>query len=93
MAAMAPLAETSLVSRLFACLSYGTVSVCITLFNKAVFSVYKFQFPSFVTTLQILVSIFYLLLLRRAKVMEFGMLTWQQSKQVTSNLPDIAVSR
>lgn len=35
------------------CLAYGAISICITLFNKAVFSVYKFQFPAFVTALQV----------------------------------------
>ena len=33
--------------QLTACLSYGTVSVSMTLFNKAVFSIYQFNFPSF----------------------------------------------
>lgn len=35
------------------CLAYGAISICITLFNKAVFSVYRFQFPAFVTALQV----------------------------------------
>lgn len=33
--------------KLTACLSYGTVSVSMTLFNKAVFSIYQFNYPSF----------------------------------------------
>ena len=39
--------------KLAACLAYGAVSVSITMFNKAVFSVYHFQYPAFVTTLQV----------------------------------------
>ena len=35
------------VKKLTACLSYGTVSVSMTLFNKAVFSIYQFNYPSF----------------------------------------------
>ncbi len=35
------------VRKLTACLSYGTVSVSMTLFNKAVFSIYQFNYPSF----------------------------------------------
>ena len=38
---------------LAACLAYGTVSVSITLFNKAVFSTYHFEYPAFVTMLQV----------------------------------------
>jgi tetrahydromethanopterin S-methyltransferase subunit C len=56
--------------RLTACLSYGTVSVSMTLFNKAVFSVYQFNFPNFVTTLQIIISILYMLVLENVRVLE-----------------------
>lgn len=35
------------VKKLTACVSYGAVSVSMTLFNKAVFSIYQFNFPSF----------------------------------------------
>ncbi|CAK0763224.1 hypothetical protein CVIRNUC_003036 [Coccomyxa viridis] len=56
--------------QLTACLSYGTVSVSMTLFNKAVFSIYQFNFPSFVTTLQIIVSIVYMLVLEYFKYLE-----------------------
>eukprot|EP00891_Asterochloris_glomerata_P006620 jgi/Astpho2/6620/fgenesh1_pg.00101_%23_26_t len=48
---------------MLACLSYGGVSVSITMFNKAVFSLYGFNYPNFVTTLQILVSILYMAIL------------------------------
>lgn len=36
-----------------ACLAYGGVSVCITIFNKAVFSTHGFPYPAFVTLLQV----------------------------------------
>ncbi len=48
------------------------MSISITLFNKAVFSVYKFPFPAFVTTLQISVSIVYMLVLHYARFMDLG---------------------
>ena len=47
------LARRLLSSPLAPCLAYGAISICITLFNKAVFSVYRFQFPAFVTALQV----------------------------------------
>lgn len=36
-----------------ACFAYGGVSVCITIFNKAVFSTHGFPYPAFVTLLQV----------------------------------------
>lgn len=70
--------------KLLACLSYGSVSVSITLFNKAVFSVYGFHYPNFVTTLQIVVSILYMHMLRRVGVFQFSPLTVKGAKQVFS---------
>ncbi len=58
------------VKQLSACLSYGAVSVSMTLFNKAVFSVYQFNYPNFVTTLQIIISIVYMLILESFKWLE-----------------------
>ena len=55
-----PSPPTSLLTRLTACLQYGAVSTSITLFNRAVFSVYSFNFPAFVTLVQILVSIVFI---------------------------------
>ena len=70
--------------RLSTCLCYAFISVSITLFNKAVFSIFNFPFPSFVTTLQIVVSIFYMLVLHRLRFMDLGT-TWnlQTAKQVS----------
>lgn len=48
------------------------MSVSITLFNKAVFSVYNFPYPAFVTTLQIVVSIIYMLALHQMRFMDLG---------------------
>lgn len=53
----AVVAPTSLARSLGACALYGTTSVTITFFNKAVFSVYGFHFPCFVTLVQILICI------------------------------------
>ena len=50
--------------RAAACLSYGLVSTSITLFNKAVFSKFHFNYPNLVTSYQIAVSIIYMLALR-----------------------------
>ncbi|KAL3162906.1 hypothetical protein ABBQ32_009349 [Trebouxia sp. C0010 RCD-2024] len=68
--------------KLLACLSYGSVSVSITLFNKAVFSVYGFHYPNFVTTLQIVVSILYMHMLKRIGVFQFSSLTARGAKQI-----------
>jgi len=62
--------DRATVKKLTACLSYGTVSVSMTLFNKAVFSVYQFSYPNFVTTLQIIISIVYMLVLENFKWLE-----------------------
>ena len=68
--------------KLLACLSYGSVSVSITLFNKAVFSVYGFHYPNFVTTLQIVTSILYMHMLRSIGAFQFSPLTARGAKQV-----------
>lgn len=49
--------ETSMRKSLAICAFYGCTSVSITFFNKAVFSVYQFQFPCLLTLLQILFCI------------------------------------
>ena len=77
--------QHSLWARLVACLAYAFMSISITLFNKAVFSVYNFPYPAFVTTLQITVSIVYMLALHYARFMDLGT-SWSLStaRQVTS---------
>ena len=59
--------------KIFACLAYGFVSVSITLFNKAIFSVYKFHYPAFVTLMQVILSIFFLVFLGVTQVIDFGL--------------------
>ena len=45
----------------------------ITLFNKAIFSVYRFEYPTFVTLLQVLISIFFMLHLGNARIVDLKM--------------------
>ena len=40
-----------------ACVAYGGVSISITLFNKAVFSIYDFKFPNLVMLGQMVVTL------------------------------------
>ncbi len=42
----------------------------MTLFNKAVFSVYQFNYPNFVTTLQLILSITFMLILENFRWLE-----------------------
>lgn len=65
-----------------ACLQYGLVSTSITLFNRAVFSVYHFNFPSFVTLVQIVVSLIYMYALKWTGHMELGAVTAETSRKV-----------
>ena len=69
-----------------ACFSYGAVSVSITLFNKAVFTLYHFPYPCTVTALQILVSLVYMVILQRFKAFDYGRLSFSRAKQVGSVL-------
>ncbi|KAK9843519.1 hypothetical protein WJX81_006926 [Elliptochloris bilobata] len=80
---MAPLpVDVTLLRRLTACCCYGAISIMITLFNKAVFSVYRFTYPNVVTTYQIIVSIAYMLLLQRLRWMDIGSLSLTAARQV-----------
>ncbi|KAI7842780.1 hypothetical protein COHA_003526 [Chlorella ohadii] len=72
----------SLLARLTACLQYAFLSIAITLFNRAVFSVYLFNYPSTVTLLQILVSLVLMYALRAAGTMQFGGFTLQGARKV-----------
>jgi hypothetical protein len=75
--------QPTLLGRLLVCLQYGLVSVAITLFNRAVFSVYHFNFPSTVTLLQIIVSLVYMYALRAAGRMQFGALSLRTARKVS----------
>lgn len=68
--------------RLIACLQYGAISTSITLFNRAVFSVYHFNYPSFVTLVQIVVSIVYMYALRSFNFLEFENVSWAKAKRI-----------
>lgn len=74
------------IRKLSACLSYGTVSVSMTLFNKAVFSVYQFNFPNFVTTLQIIISIIYMLILENLRILEIEPISMRTATMVMLHL-------
>lgn len=65
----------------------GLVSTSITLFNRAVFSVYHFNYPSFVTLVQILVSLVYMYGLNWAGWMELGSLSVATARKVRWSLP------
>lgn len=72
----------SVQQRAVACLQYGIVSVSITLFNRAVFSVYHFNFPAFVTLVQLVVSIAYIYALKFTNKLRVSDLTWAGARQV-----------
>ena len=50
--------------QLWACFAYATVSISLTMFNKAVFAIYEFRYPSTLTTAQIVISLLFLLVWR-----------------------------
>ena len=54
----------------------------MTLFNKAVFSVYQFNFPNFVTTLQIIISIIYMLILENLRILEIEPISMRTATMV-----------
>ncbi|KAL6766751.1 hypothetical protein ACKKBG_A37200 [Auxenochlorella protothecoides x Auxenochlorella symbiontica] len=68
--------------RAIICIQYGVVSVSITLFNRAVFSVYQFNFPAFVTLIQLLVSILYIYTLKYSGRLRVGALTIEGARRV-----------
>uniref|UniRef100_A0A7S1SSC3 Sugar phosphate transporter domain-containing protein n=1 Tax=Tetraselmis chuii TaxID=63592 RepID=A0A7S1SSC3_9CHLO len=63
--------------QVMACVMYGSVSISITLFNKAIFAVYKFQYPNVVTLLQILISIVYIKILGVTGHMKLAPFSWK----------------
>lgn len=62
-------------------------SIAITLFNRAVFSVYAFNFPSLVTLLQILISLAYMYGLRAAGRMQFAPVSLRGARKVRPPAP------
>jgi len=51
---------------------YGLVSIAITFFNKAVFSIYKFESSNFLTLCQAILSIFLLMIFKHLKWIEYN---------------------
>lgn len=64
------------------CALYGCTSVSITFFNKAVFSVYAFNFPCSVTLLQIMVCLLFLRIADGAKLITLPSITKETAKVV-----------
>ncbi|XRA99106.1 UDP-N-acetylglucosamine/UDP-glucose/GDP-mannose transporter [Pycnococcus provasolii] len=65
------------------CVAYGTVSISITLFNKAVFSVYNFNFPNIVLLLQLFISLVLLQVLRKNPLVRRDQTTAEQRRNAT----------
>jgi solute carrier family 35 len=64
------------------CALYGCTSVSITFFNKAVFSVYAFNYPCTVTLLQIVVCLFFLRAAHAAKRITLPAVTKEMARVV-----------
>ena len=69
-------------AQIWACASYGFVSVSLTITQKTVFHSYSFHYPNFVTLLQILTSLLLLQVLRATGKMNFVGLEWEKAKKV-----------
>lgn len=75
--------ETPAISRsIVLCAFYGTVSVTITFFNKAVFSVYGFHFPCFVTLMQIMVCLTFLTFAGLSGLVTLPRIKWETARLV-----------
>jgi hypothetical protein len=79
--------KVSFATRLGACVQYAAVSTCLTLFNRAVFTVYAFNYPNIVTLLQLLISIVYMVFFNAIGWLKLGKLSWAQARKV----PPLAV--
>mmetsp|Transcript_15565 Transcript_15565/g.42246 ORF Transcript_15565/g.42246 Transcript_15565/m.42246 type:complete len:99 (-) Transcript_15565:57-353(-) len=64
---------------LIVAISYGTVSITITLFNKAVFSYYSFKFPLTLFVTQMLLSLVFVNALKFLSPEKFGFPNFQLS--------------
>jgi len=60
--------------------SYGIFSVSITFFNKAVLSVYDFQYSMTLTLAQMIFSLFFLLALKRLNLIQLVDFDWNTAK-------------
>uniref|UniRef100_A0A7S0EDN4 Sugar phosphate transporter domain-containing protein n=1 Tax=Hanusia phi TaxID=3032 RepID=A0A7S0EDN4_9CRYP len=70
---------------LFVATAYGIVSITITLFNKAVFSFYKFKYPMTLFVFQMLFSLIFVTLLKFISPKQFGFPgpEWSMAKKLT----------
>ncbi|KAK3243877.1 hypothetical protein CYMTET_46492 [Cymbomonas tetramitiformis] len=64
-----------------ACLAYGTISVTLTLTQKTVFQIYTFNYPAFVTLMQILTSLSLMHSLKAMGYIEFQTFRVGSAKQ------------
>lgn len=64
------------------CSLYGTTSVSITFFNKAIFSLYEFRYPCIVTLLQIFVCLFCLTVAQLAGLIQLPKVNAKTVRQV-----------
>jgi len=72
-----------MISKAFAALlSYGVISIAITLFNKAVLSTYEFPYAKTLTLVQSIITLAFLHLLRRAGVVTFEDFNLNVAKKV-----------
>lgn len=72
----------SIAKSLAYCTLYGVTSVSITFFNKAIFSLYKFNYPCIVTLLQILVCLTCLTFANLIGLLELPKITRETARQV-----------
>ena len=73
--------------QLWACASYGLVSVSLTITQKTVFHHFSFPYPNCVTLLQILTSIVLMHALRAGGLIQFDALSRQNVKTVRTAPP------
>ena len=69
-----------------ACLAYGGVSISITLFNKAVFSIYNFKYPNLVMLGQMVVTLTLIKTASRYEIVEVSRISRSGLKKVGSSL-------
>lgn len=66
----------------FVASSYGIVSIAITFFNKAVFSVFEFEASNFLTLCQAVLSIFLLNIMKNLKFIQFHDFSVETAKKL-----------
>eukprot|EP00959_Pyramimonas_sp_CCMP1952_P407652 8543586-Pyramimonas_sp.AAC.1 len=74
--------QHSVFAQMWACASYGLVSVSLTITQKTVFHSYSFHYPNSVTLLQILTSLVLLHVLRACGKIDFVGFEWAKAKKV-----------